>query len=154
MNCYNIGIIGGGVSGLSVLYQIVQQAKKDDNMGRQFTVHMFDALSSFGCGAAWSHNNTDVQLFNFPAGVASYVYRDFSGPFVRWCKTHNHEDVEYFSYPPRYLLGDYAEDFLKVGSCAVKLWLYQLWYIVIVFVYFILVYRYLIFIHSSYGARS
>lgn len=115
------GIIGGGISGAGVLYQLVQKISKEEGLSSSINTIHFWEKDEFGPGVAWSDVNSDVQIFNLPAGVASLVVGDYSAPFLRWCGENGKggPGLNFGSYPPRSLFGGYAADFVKVLSAVV-----------------------------------
>lgn len=110
-NGYSIGIIGGGVSGISSLHRLLTILNR--NAIECHAIHLFEEETHVG-GPAWSDLNSEVQLFNFPAGVAALELNDYSGKFLKWCVQSGYTDVVFGSYPPRHLFGAYCADFLLV----------------------------------------
>ena len=116
MSSFSVGIIGGGVSGLSALHRLVTQISTDEGLSQRCReVHLWEEDSQVG-GPSWSDLNSDVQLFNLPAGVAALELHDYSGVFLRWRAANGHPDVQFGSYPPRHLFGAYCVDFLQVNN--------------------------------------
>ena len=129
---FSVAVVGGGVTGVSALHRLVKKmAQEPELLQRCEGVHVWDEgcveeqeskgteeMSTSGYagagGRAWSAGNSDVQLFNFPAGVASLELHDYSGAFLHWCASSGVEGVAFGSYPPRYLFGRYCAHFLKV----------------------------------------
>ena len=113
MSAVTVGIVGGGVSGISSLHRLVKKIIADEVLAKKCeSIHLWDEESCTG-GPAWSSVNSDVQLFNLPAGVASLEQHDFTGPFLQWCKGKGHEDMSFGSYPARSLFGEYCAEFLQ-----------------------------------------
>lgn len=112
----SVGIVGGGISGAGVLHQLVQKLSSDENVSRRIKSIHFWEYNEFGPGIAWSSMNSDVQIFNLPAGVASLVLGDYSAPFLKWCGANSKggPGLNFGSYPPRSLFGEYAAEFIQV----------------------------------------
>lgn len=108
-----IAIVGGGVSGLSSLHRLLTHITINNVVECQEEIHLFEEETKVG-GPAWSDLNSEVHLFNFPAGVAALELNDYSGKFLRWCAENGHTEVGFGSYPPRHLFGAYCTYFLQV----------------------------------------
>ena len=108
-----IGIVGGGVSGSSLFCQLMDQLLQSPRE-QQITIHWWESSDKFGPGLAWGDQNSDVHLFNFPAGVVSLLPGRF-GEFLSWCRDHGVE-ADFNSYPPRNTLGPFLENYVKVNG--------------------------------------
>ncbi len=103
---HNIAIIGGGIAGISVAIQLIQQAKT----GMSLTV--FDKSGQFGRGLAYQPRQV-AHLLNVPAGKMSL---DPKAPddFLLWLARQpafaaDEPAVLAQAYLPRALFGDYVE---------------------------------------------
>lgn len=108
-----VGIVGGGVSGSSLFCQLVNKLL-ESQPDQPITIHWWESSDKFGPGLAWGNTNSDVHLFNFPAGVASLLPGRF-GEFLPWCREHG-VDADFNSYPPRNTLGPFLENYVEVFS--------------------------------------
>lgn len=101
------------MSGLGILRRLVKSiASSQELQQKGLSIHLWEQRDVDG-GPAWSDANSEVQLFNLPAGVAALEAHDFTGPFLKWCAANGHTNYHFGSYPPRRLFGLYCQEFLK-----------------------------------------
>lgn len=122
-------IVGGGISGTAVFLKLVDGWKAfsspphhQDGVNKKHPLHIhwFEKASNFGPGLAWGDANSDVHLFNLPAGVAS-VRLGAYGVFLGWCKaTGTLPDVEFSSFPPRRIFGPFVSSQVEEAINAAK----------------------------------
>lgn len=106
----SIAIVGGGCSGLSVLHSLIERLP---TLQRSCVIHWFENSDRIGPGLAWGNANSQAQLFNSPAGVASISVGGY-GAFLGWCK-NNGIPMEFGAYPPRSLFGKYTDSLVEVS---------------------------------------
>lgn len=101
-----IAIIGGGVSGVSVLNHLIHHELYDP----AFEIDIYDSREGMANGKAFRYDNSQL-LMNVPSHLISLS--DNLNEFKEWMEREGYPDDQ---YPPRAVFGEYIKDFLKTLS--------------------------------------